>query len=315
MHDTSGKYPTSRILIILAGPTAVGKTSCAVQLAEHYHSEIISADSRQIYKELQIGTAKPSIEYLNRIKHHLVGHISTTEKYDVGRYVTEVLSILDEYYTKNEIMILCGGTGFYIQSILQGLDPFPEVPINTRNKWNTLKDRNGLSFLQSQLKDWDPEYYDTVDINNPNRLIRAITVIEVSGRTFSSYLKGQHSKRDFHPIPIILNRERKELYERINQRVDDMIDEGLIEEVKSLQLHSDLPSLNTVGYKEILAYLNDEYDLKTAVDLIKQNSRRYAKRQLTWFRNKENFAEFHPENLSGIITYIDTEIIKSNKAE
>ena len=261
MHDNSDKYPTSRILIILVGPTAVGKTSCAAQLAVHYHSEIISADSRQIYKELQIGTAKPTIEYLNRVKHHMVGHVSITEKYDVGRYETEVMALLGEYFTKNEIMILCGGTGFYIQSILRGLDPFPEVPVNTRNKWISFRESNGLTFLQSQLKAWDPEYYNMVDINNPNRLIRALSVIEVSGRTFSSYLKGQHSKRDFHPIPIILNRERKELYQRINHRVDEMIDDGLIEEVKSLQVHSDLPSLNSLGYKEILAYLNDEHDL------------------------------------------------------
>lgn len=294
----------NRHLIILAGPTAVGKTALSIQLAKHYHCPIISADSRQFYKEMSIGTAKPSIEEMEGVTHYFINHKSIDDVYNMGEYEKEAIALIDTLFSKHELLILVGGSGLYINAILNGLDEFEDIPNDIREIIIKQYTEKGITFLQDELKQRDFKYYQEVDLNNPQRMMRALEVCMHKGKPFSEYRTKIKKTRNFHPIPILLNTSRTLLYERINQRVDHMIEVGLVEEVKSLYSKKELNALNTVGYKEIFSYLENEITLKEAIDLIKQNSRRYAKRQLTWFNHQGDFETFEPNDIENIKSHI-----------
>ncbi|MDX1720548.1 MAG: tRNA (adenosine(37)-N6)-dimethylallyltransferase MiaA, partial [Salegentibacter mishustinae] len=274
-------------LINIVGPTAIGKTSLAIQLANKFNTEIISADSRQFYKEMSIGTAVPSAEELQAAKHHFIQHISIEDNYNVGDFESEALKKLDELFKNNKIVIMVGGSGLYTKSVLEGLDYFPEVSLEIRQELNLKLEKEGLDSLQQQLHKLDPDYYKIVDLENPHRVIRALEVCISSGKPYSSYLNQPKKKRNFTAISIGLSAEREIIYDRINRRVDLMITEGLMDEAKALFPKRELNALNTVGYKELFSYLEGKDSLETAVSEIKKNTRRFAKRQLTWFRKDQ----------------------------
>ena len=293
------------ILIVIAGATATGKTATAVTLAQHLECDIISADSRQVYKEISIGTAKPGKEEMQGVKHHFIDHISIFENYDAGIYEKEVIEFLNRYFKNTNIAILCGGTGMYIEAVLHGLDEFPLVPAEIRDKYIFLHKNKGLEYLREELKQKDKKYYDMVDIHNPHRLIRALSVIDFTGKKFSDFLRGKAKKRNFRYIPVRLELPRDILYEKINNRVDIMIKNGLIEEARSLYQHKHLKALQTVGYKELFDYFEGKTTKNEAIDLIKRNTRRYAKRQITWFKNRGDWTAFHPGNIGEILHFIE----------
>ncbi|MBK9961852.1 MAG: tRNA (adenosine(37)-N6)-dimethylallyltransferase MiaA [Saprospiraceae bacterium] len=297
-------------LIVISGPTGIGKTDLALKLAKQFKTSIISADSRQIYQNFNIGTAKPTPEQLASVKHYFIDHLSPDSVYSAGQFALEANDVLSSLFSKHNEVILCGGTGLYIKALVEGLDVFPEVDPEIRNEMNSLYDSYGLIALQRQLAELDPVYYSTVDLNNPHRLIRALAVIKSSGKPFSFFTQNKVNRsRPYQLIEINLGIERSLLYERIDRRVDNMILSGLIQEVESLLPYKDSPGMNTVGYKEILEYMNGTYDLNVAIEKIKQHSRNYAKRQIIWF-NKYSSAEiFHPEDLEGIQNYIEEKIL------
>ena len=296
----------SKKLIVVGGPTASGKTHCAIQLAIHYRAEVFSADSRQLYREMTIGTAKPAIAEMNGIPHHFIDRTSVSDPYDAGRYAKEMLEALDEYYRDHEVAILCGGTGLYIQALTDGLDAFPEVPDSMVEAWKELLEKEGIRALQDALLEKDPDYYRQVDKDNSHRLIRALSVSQVSGKPYSSYRTGNRAVRHFQPVFLQLDIPRNRLYERIDARVDQMMECGLLEEVRSLLPYRDLKPLKTVGYRELFEYLDGSLGLPEAIQKIKQNTRHYAKRQLTWFRKDPRWVRFHPEAIQDMIQYIDS---------
>ncbi len=255
---------------------------------------------------MHIGTAKPNTEERAQAPHHLIDHVSIHESYSVGRYVDDALACLKTIYESGDIAIVVGGTGLYLRALIEGIDDFPNVADTDKAYYVKLHAENGLSPLQSELEATDPEYYKSIDTENPHRLIRALSVIKSSGKKFSSFLGKTNTTRGFTPILIALDMPRDILYQRINQRVDQMMQQGLLEEVKSLHAHQELKSLNTVGYKELFQFLDNEMTLEHAVEKIKQHTRNYAKRQITWFKNKQNYKRFHPEQISDIKEYIDT---------
>ena len=271
-------------LISISGPTAVGKTLFAIELAKKLDTEIISFDSRQFYKEMSIGTAVPSKDELAQVKHHFIQHKSIHDQYKVSDYIRDVDELIKTFLSKKKHIILVGGSNLYLKSIIYGLDDIPEVPLEIRNKLNYEFQTHGIKYIQNLLKKLDPEYYNKVDKLNHRRIIRALEVSIFSNKPFSYFLKGTVKKRYNHHS-IVLNLDRNILYERINNRVDQMIDHGLINEVKKLNLHKNLNPLNTIGYKEIFKYLNGELDLEKSIELIKMNTRRFAKKQLTWLKN------------------------------
>ncbi|GGW95245.1 tRNA (adenosine(37)-N6)-dimethylallyltransferase MiaA [Salegentibacter mishustinae] len=283
---------TTNYLINIVGPTAIGKTSLAIQLANKFDTEIISADSRQFYKEMSIGTAVPSTEELNAAKHHFIQHISIEDNYNVGDFESDAIKKLDELFKNNKIVIMVGGSGLYTKSVLEGLDYFPEVSLEIRQEHNLKLEKEGLDSLQQQLHKLDPDYYKIVDLENPHRVIRALEVCMSSGKPYSSYLNQPKKKRNFTAISIGLSAEREIIYDRINRRVDLMITEGLMDEAKALFTQRELNALNTVGYKELFSYLEGKDSLETAVSEIKKNTRRFAKRQLTWFRKDQEINWF-----------------------
>ncbi len=297
-----------KYLVVIAGPTASGKTSMGIKLANHFNTSIISADSRQFYKETCIGTAKPEPDELAAAPHYFVDHLSIHEPYSVGDFEKEALSLLDELFKEKEVALMVGGSGLFINAVTRGLDQFPDVPLEIRDKI----EQYPLSVLQEELKLKDPEYYEEVDRQNPMRLIRALSVIEVSGQAFSSFRKKKPIERPFQTISVILDWERKELYRRIDSRVDAMLERGLLKEVESLLPFKHLNALQTVGYQEFFPYFEGEIPLEESVRLVKRNSRRYAKRQLTWFRKTEGAAWFHPEEYEKIVSWIEEEIKKNN---
>jgi len=294
-----------KTLIVVAGPTAVGKTALAIDLARHYHTDIVSADSRQFYREMSIGTAKPTDEELAQAKHHFVNSHSVTEDYNVGDFEQQGLEVLNQIFAEHDVAILAGGSGLYIKAICEGFDDLPSVNKFIRAELNTTLEEQGLAFLQQELKTADPVYYAQVDINNPQRVIRALEVIRETGQPFSSFRTASPRQRSFNIIKIGLNLPRELLYSRINQRVDDMVTQGLLEEVTSLLPYRGYNALNTVGYSEIFDYLDGIMDLPTAIALIKQNTRRFAKRQLTWFNRDKDMAWFEPGQVGEIIKHID----------
>lgn len=279
---------SAKKLIVIAGPTAVGKTAAAIKLAQQLNTEIVSADSRQFYREMSIGTAKPDAEELAQVKHHFIDSHSITENFTVGDFEKEALRLLDQLFKTHDQIIMVGGSGLFIQAVTQGFDDLPTADPAIREKLNQEFAEKGISHLQSRLKEVDLNYYNQVDLNNPQRLIRALEVFEATAKPFSSYRKAAINMRPFESVKIALNLPREQLYDRINRRVDLMVEQGLIEEVRSLSSHRQLNALNTVGYSELFDYFDGITDLDTAISLIKQNTRRFAKRQLTWFRKDKD---------------------------
>lgn len=295
----------NKFLIIIAGPTAVGKSGIAIQLAKFYNAEVFSADSRQIYKEMSIGTAKPSAKELETVKHHFIDHISIHQPYSVGQYESEIKIALFDYFKSNNIAIVCGGTGLYIRALMEGLDDFPDISYAVTQHYQNIYDNYGLGLLQKELEIKDPIYYQNVDKSNHRRIMRALCVIEASGKPYSSLLSIKDgSKLPFQMIPILLDLSRDKLYERINNRVDIMMKEGLETEAYLLHQLKGLRALETVGYQELFDYFEHKTDLKTAITLIKQNSRRYAKRQMTWFRKYGNWQVFNIYDISELQDFI-----------
>ena len=291
-------------LIVLAGPTAVGKTQLSIDLAKHFSCPIISGDSRQFYKEIGIGTAKPSTEEMDGVKHYFIDSHSIHDPVSAGKFEEEAIPVIEELFKSHDYLILTGGSGLFLKAIYDGLDYFAPIPKDIRKNVNEIFEENGLEFIQNKLKELDPEYYEKVDLHNHSRILRALEVCIHSGEPFSNQRKNIKKERSFSTIKIMLNREREELYDRINRRVHIMMDMGLIEEAKPLVEHKDLKSLQTVGYTEIFDYLEGNISIERAIELIQQNSRRYAKRQLTWFRREEGFEWFHPNEQEKIVEFI-----------
>lgn len=276
-------------LIVISGPTAVGKTSLAINLANEINTEIISADSRQFYKELNIGVARPSQKELNSIKHHFIGHISIQDNYNAGEYEAEAIEKINSLFQKYDKLVITGGSGMYIDAITKGMDNLPNVDKSIREELNELFKDNGITPLQEELMEKDIEYYNIVDKQNHIRLIRALEIIRQTGKTFTSFRTNPKKKRDFKIKKFVLIRDREELIQRINQRVDIMVEEGLIEEARELYPFRDLNALNTVGYKELFKYFDSKISLEEAIEEIKINTRKYAKRQVTWFRKDKDY--------------------------
>lgn len=276
-------------LIVISGPTAVGKTSLAINLAKEINTEIISADSRQFYKELNIGVARPSQKELNSIKHHFIGHISIQDNYNAGEYEAEAIEKINSLFQKYDKLVITGGSGMYIDAITKGMDNLPNVDKSIREELNELFKDNGITPLQEELMEKDIEYYNIVDKQNHIRLIRALEIIRQTGKTFTSFRTNPKKERDFKIKKFVLIRDREELIQRINQRVDIMVGEGLIEEARELYPFRDLNALNTVGYKELFKYFDNKISLEEAIEEIKINTRKYAKRQVTWFRKDKDY--------------------------
>jgi tRNA dimethylallyltransferase len=302
-------FKRNKYLITVVGPTAVGKTSLCLKIAKKFDTEIISADSRQFYRETNLGTAKPSIQELEEVKHHYIGHKSVFDTYDVKAFERDTLALLEGFYKEKDLAILTGGSGLFIDAICNGMDEIPDVDTELRQKLIGSYQENGIVFLQKELQLYDPVYFSEVDLNNPQRLMRALEVCMGTGKPYSSFRKKSKIQRPFQVIKIGLKREREELYGRIEQRMDAMIAQGLFEEAASLFEYRHLNALHTVGYTEIFGYLEGKYDKDEAIRLLKRNSRRYAKRQMTWFKRDADMTWFHPEQDSEIITFISKKII------
>ena len=298
------------ILIVLIGPTGVGKTELSLQLAEKYQTSIISADSRQLYAELKIGTAAPTPSQLARAPHHFVGTLHLTDYYSAAQYESEVIDLLDLLFAKQDVAILTGGSMMYIDAICKGIDDIPTVDDETRQLMILKYKEEGLDKLCAELKLIDPEYYKIVDQKNPKRVIHALEICYMTGKTYTSFRTQQKKERPFKIIKIGLTRDREELYNRINERVDAMINDGLIEETKSVLPYRNLNSLNTVGYKEIFKYIDGEWELPFAIDKIKQNSRIYSRKQMTWFKRDQEIRWFHPKQVAEILEYLRLQIGK-----
>ncbi|MDG4949718.1 tRNA (adenosine(37)-N6)-dimethylallyltransferase MiaA [Weeksellaceae bacterium KMM 9724] len=297
-----------KYLIVIVGPTAIGKTSMAIEVAKHFNTEILSSDSRQFYKEMQIGTAVPSQEELSAVKHHFIQHLSVHQAYSVGDFERDAIAFIDDYFKTHNTLVMVGGSGLYEKAVTQGLDEFPEVDSEIRKQLNDELDLKGLTELQEELKEADPSYYEEIDLENPHRVIRALEIIRGTGKPFSSFLSKNSKQRNFEIIKIGLTLERSEIYDRINRRVDLMMEEGLLEEVKNLYSLNQLNALNTVGYSELFNYLDEVWDLEFAVSEIKKNTRRFAKRQLTWYRKDEQLTWFNPKEKQEVIEFIEKQI-------
>ena len=275
---------STKNLIIIAGPTAIGKTNLAIKIALHFQTEVISADSRQFYKEMEIGTAKPSKAELAQVKHHFIDSHSINQPFSVGDYEEQAIGLIDKLFEKYDDLVLVGGSGLFIKAITDGFDNFPKASPEIREELNKVYHTEGISLLQKQLSVLDPAYFNEVDINNPQRVIRALEVCISTGQPFSSFRKSTLKHRNFNSIKIGLNIDREKLYKQINFRVDQMAEQGLVEEVRQLLPSRHLNALNTVGYSELFEYFDGVLSLDEAIESIKQNTRRFAKRQLTWFR-------------------------------
>jgi tRNA dimethylallyltransferase len=297
-----------KYLIVVAGPTAVGKTACAIKLARHYQTEIVSADSRQFYREMTIGTAKPSTEELQAAPHHFINNLSIQQTYTAGQYEQEALQCLAQLFETHNVVILVGGSGLFIKALCEGIDEMPDINPEIREALNRQFAEEGIGPLQAELQEKDPAYYNEVDRANPVRLIRALEVIRSAGKPYSSFRTGIPKKRSFETIKIGLNLERVFLYQRIDERMDKMLETGLVEEVRSLYPYRTLNALQTVGYSEVIGFLDEQYSYEEMVDKLKQNSRRYAKRQLTWFAKDKEYRWFSPFETEQILSYVEAVI-------
>lgn len=293
-----------KTLVILLGPTGVGKTELCLSLAEELNTEIVSCDSRQFFKELKIGTAAPTEAQMQRVKHHLVGNLSIFDYYSCGRFEIDALKKLDELFLSKDVVLMTGGSMLYIDAICKGIDDIPNVEQNLRDSLHERYANEGIDNILAELKLLDPEYYDLVDKKNHKRIIHALEICLTSGKTFSSFRKETAKARPFDIIKIGLNLPREELYDRINKRVDIMFEEGLLEEAKKFYPHRNLNSLNTVGYKELFEYFDGNWELDFAKNMIKQNSRRYAKKQLTWFNRDKDINWFRPDQQKEILSFL-----------
>jgi len=291
-------------LLVILGPTGVGKTNISLRLAEYLGCPIVSSDSRQFYRELKIGTAAPDKEQLTRVKHYFIGTHSILDEYNAGQYEQDAIQLLDELFLKHKIVMLVGGSMMYIDAVCNGMDNIPSVDADSRAFWQRQYADNGLEFIQNELKRLDPIHFDVVDIQNPKRIIHALEICSMTGEPYSNLRTGQRKLRNFNILKIGLNRPRPELYERINERVDEMITEGLIQEAEKFYQYKNLNTLNTVGYKELYEYMDGKWTLDFAVNMIKQDSRRYAKRQMTWFNRDKEIMWFHPDELESKIELI-----------
>ena len=298
---------SDKTLIVITGPTAVGKTRLCLDIAKHFDISIINADSRQIYKELSIGTVKPSAEEQQQVKHYFVGALSLQDYYSASLFETQVMELLNTLFKTSDYALMTGGSMMYIDAVCDGIDDIPTIDDETRA---TMKQRlvdEGLSKLCKELQRLDPEYYEIVDRQNPKRVVHALEICTMTGRTYTSFRKREKKERPFRIVKIGLNREREELYNRINARVDEMMQKGLLKEAKSVYSLRELNALNTVGYKELFDYFDGRWPLEEAVERIKGNTRRYARKQLTWYKKDPQICWFHPDKKKEIIDYIITE--------
>lgn len=291
-------------LIVIVGPTAVGKTGLALQLAGHFHTEIISADSRQIYRELAIGTAKPTEAELTQVTHHFINSHSIHENYDANQFGEEALALIHKLFERYDYLVVCGGSGLYIKALLEGFDDIPEVADDVRDQLIEEFENKGLLWLQNKMRELDPEHFQSIDQKNPVRLMRALEVKMATGKSISSFRTSKKKEHLFKIVKIGLELDRAELYKRIDARMDSMIQQGLFEEAQQLYSYKDLNALQTVGYREIFEYLDGQYDKAEALRLLKRNSRRYAKRQLTWFKRDEEITWFKSDQVDEIVSAI-----------
>lgn len=296
-------------LINIVGPTAIGKTALAIKLAHHFGTEIISSDSRQFFKEMSIGTAVPSEEELSEAVHHFIQHKSIFESYSVGDFERDAIKFLENFYKKNSIIIMVGGSGLYSNAVLYGLDEFPDISQQIREDLNSEYKNKGIEFLQKKLQQLDPQHYENVDIYNPQRIIRALEVCIGTGKAYSSFLNKKKKDRFFSFIQIGLIAEREAMYNRINLRVEKMLENGLFKEVQSLYKYKNLNALQTVGYREFFDFLDSKVNFNQAIELTKMNTRRFAKRQLTWYNKQTDIQWFdYKTNLSEIVNYINSKL-------
>jgi tRNA dimethylallyltransferase len=300
-----------KYLISIVGPTAVGKTALAIQVAKHFNTEIISADSRQFYAEMSIGTAKPSEEELHEVKHHFIGNVSIQQLYSAGDFERDALKKLDELFTKYDIVVMVGGSGLYIKAVCEGLHEMPKADEALRNELQHFFDTQGIEPLQERLRSLDIEKYNSIDIQNTQRVMRAIEIAEQAKHGFQSLVTPQKTERPFTILTLGLNLPRELLYDRINKRVDHMLAAGLVEEVKSLQPYKHLNALQTVGYKELFEYAEGIHSFERAIDLIKQHTRNFAKRQLTWFRRDTNIHWIEPDQKEEAINWIEQAMLEN----
>jgi tRNA dimethylallyltransferase len=297
----------SKYLISIVGATAIGKTTLSIELAKHFKTEIISSDSRQFYREMNIGTAVPTREELEQVKHHFIQNRSIFEDYSVGEFEKDALLVLDQLFSRFDVVVMVGGSGMYVDAVFKGLDEFPDVDPEIRVKLKLELTENGIESLQDRLRVLDIETYHKIDIENKQRLIRALEICLGTGKAYSSYLNIKKTQRKFNPIKIGIRAEREFVYDRINKRVDTMIRDGLLDEVERLHKNKNLNSLQTVGYKELFHYLDDELSFDEAVSEIKKNTRRFAKRQGTWFRKDKDIKWFeYPVLLNDVTNYVDS---------
>ncbi|WP_230401652.1 tRNA (adenosine(37)-N6)-dimethylallyltransferase MiaA [Hanstruepera ponticola] len=312
--NVAANYIMTNYLISIVGPTAIGKTNLSIALAQHFNTEIISADSRQFFKEMQIGTAAPTQEELQAAPHHFIHHKSIFEDYNVGAFEKDALNTLENLFKKNRLVIMVGGSGLYVDAVKKGLDDFPEIDPSVRNNLNIILEKDGLEPLKKQLKELDIDTYKNIALENPHRVMRALEVCIGSGKPYSSFINKKKGSRNFKTLSIGLTAEREVIYQRINERVDLMVDMGLLEEAKRLYPNKELNSLNTVGYKELFKCFEDEWTLDFAISEIKKNSRRFAKRQLTWFKKTDDISWFdYKTDVAEIINAI-TEKIERDEA-
>lgn len=296
----------NKMLIVLLGPTGVGKTAISVNLATHFKCDIISADSRQFYREMKIGTAVPSENQLTNIKHHFIGFLSIKDYYSSSLFERDVLKVLKDIFIDKDIALMVGGSGMYIDALCEGIDDIPDVDPAVRDKYLVKYREEGIEGLRIALKMLDPDHYEKVDLKNPKRIIRALEICESSGRPYSSFLSKRKQERDFGIIKIGLERPRKDLYERINQRVDEMIGNGLESEARELYEMRHLNALHSVGYREFFDYFEGKISREKAIELIKRNTRRYAKRQMTWWGKDKTIRWFTANDTAGIIGYVES---------
>ena len=298
---------SDHFLIVITGPTASGKTTLSIEIAKFFSAEILSADSRQFYREMKIGTAKPSDEQLTIVPHHFIGHLSISDYYNVSKYESDVLKTLEHLFAGSSFAILTGGSGLYINAVCHGIDELPDPDQSLREQLKDLYQKKGIRILQEKLRELDPEYYRKVDLSNPNRLLRAVEVCLTTGVSYSELRKNRRVPRNFRIIKLGLQRDREDLNRRINRRVETMMEDGLLEEVKELLPYRHLNALNTVGYKELFDYLDGKYSLAQAVEKIKTNTRRFAKRQMTWFRKDKEIHWFHPDEFEKIVQMVESQ--------